>query len=98
MVFLSVLLYGTQHRPAPEKNFEQITTSVRFLRRIVEKSQKDRVRNEVIMRELGVYPIREKIEECHVYMMPEVRRVKWYMEANPNGRRPGGRLRTMYRK
>jgi hypothetical protein len=75
------------------------TMEMRFLRKDVGKSRRDKIRNETIRRNLGVSPLQTEIEELqlrwagHVLRMGGDRIARKVFEAKAQGGRPLGRPR-----
>jgi hypothetical protein len=75
---------------------------MRFLRDVVGKTRRNKIRNETIRRNLGMPPLQIKIEESqlrwagHVLRMGEKRIVWKVFEAEAQGRRPVGRPRQTW--
>jgi hypothetical protein len=78
------------------------TLEMRFLRKVVGKTRRDKIRNETIRRNLVVPPLQIKIEESqlrwkgHVLRMGEERIARKVFEAKVQGRRPVGRPRQTW--
>lgn len=102
-IFLPVLMYGAESWTVLDKHVSKITAvEMRYLRRVLGKTRRDRWRNERVREELKVRPVKQVLEERqlkwfgHVCRMGDDRKAKWCMEARPEGRRPRGRPRLMY--
>jgi hypothetical protein len=78
------------------------TMEMRFLRKVVGKSRRDKIRNETIKKNLGVPPLQIKIEESqlrwagHVVRMGEEGIARKVFEAKAQDRRPVGRPRQTW--
>ncbi|XP_039291248.1 uncharacterized protein LOC120352956 [Nilaparvata lugens] len=99
------MMYGSESWVSLDKHMSRVTAAeMRYLRRIVGKSRRDRVRNETVRGELGVKPARDKIEEKqlrwlgHAGRAGEESQIKKFFEAKPEGRRPRGRPRVGYKE
>jgi hypothetical protein len=94
------LLYGSESWPTQEKHVIRITaTEMRYYRKIVGKTKRDRVRSERIREQVGQETVRRVLEEKqlrlfgHVYRIERERKPKQFMEAKGEGRKQRGRQR-----
>jgi hypothetical protein len=75
---------------------------MRFLRKVIGKTRRDKIRNETIRKNLGVPPLQIEIEESqlrwagHVLRMGKERIVWKVFEAKAQVRRPVGRPRQTW--
>jgi hypothetical protein len=78
------------------------TMKMRFLRKVVGKTRRDKIRNETIRRNLGVPPLQIEIEESqlrwegHVLRMGGDQISRKVFEAKAQGGRPVGRPRQTW--
>jgi hypothetical protein len=100
-VFAQTLIYGSESWVTLRKHWSKVTAAeMRYLRRTVGKTRRDRWRNERVREEVGRRALCEDIKERqlkwfgHVIRMPESRVVKEVVEARREGKRRRGRPRT----
>ena len=102
-IYTPILLYGSESWPINTKVKKQIeTTEMKYLRRVVNKTRRDRERNTNIRQELGVTPLENQIERKqlkwfgHVSRMESKRLPRKCLETRMEGRRSKGRPRTKW--
>ncbi|KAK3526845.1 hypothetical protein QTP86_000734 [Hemibagrus guttatus] len=103
-IYVPTLTYGHELWVMPERIRSRIQVAeMSFLRRVVGRSLRDRVRNSVTREELGVEPLLLHIERGqlswlgHLFWMPPRRLPGEVFQACPTGKRPWGRPRTRWR-
>lgn len=99
-VYLPVLLYGAETWAMMDKHKSRVTASeMKYLRKVVGKTKRDRVRNINIRNELQQAPVVEQIERKqlnwfgHLVRMGDERKVKEVFESRVEGKRRRGRPR-----
>jgi hypothetical protein len=99
-VFLPILIYGAETWTLLDKHESRITSAeMKYLRKIVGKTRRDRVRNATVREELQQTSAVETVEERqlrwygHVIRMGEERKTRQVLEARPQGARRRGRPR-----
>lgn len=104
-VYLPTLIYGSESWVMLDKQTSRITAAeMRFLRRAVGKTRRDRIRNEQIRELFEVTELRKTIETRqlkwfgHVCRMEDEREPRKVLEARPTGKRPRGRPRISYQE
>lgn len=102
--YTPIITYVAETWTMSEKSWSRIQAGeMKFLRGVVGKSRKDRIRNVDIRREVGVRSLREKIGRNqmrwygHVKRMSEERIPKRMEEMQEEGRRPRGRPRGRWK-
>ena len=94
-IYIPTLTYGHELWVMTESIRSRIQAAeMSFLRRVVGRSLRDRVRSSVTREELGVEPLLLHIE--HLYWMPPGRLPQEVFLACPTGRRPRGRPRACW--
>ena len=98
-----ILLYGSECWAMNTMQKSRIEAAeMRVLRLIRGVSLRDRMRSELVRRELGVEPVLECVERNqlrwfgHVKRMREGERLREMMDWRPEGRRPAGRPRKRW--
>ena len=101
-VLVPTLTYGMESIPLQDKHISKIQSSeMKYLRKAVNKTRRDRIRNERIREEVGQGSLEEKIEQKqlkwwgHAFRMTEDSKVKQMLEVRVQGRRGIGRPRIM---
>ena len=102
-VYLPTLTYGGESWTMLDRHSSRITAAeMRFLRRSVGRTRRDRIRNESIREQLGVAELKTTLERRqlqwfgHVCRMNENLNPIRILEARPTGRRPRGRPRLTF--
>ena len=102
-VYVPTLLYGSESWPINHRIESQIVASeMKFLRRIVGKTRRDRERNTTVREELKITPITTRVEVKqlkwygHVKRMSKDRLPRKCMEARMEGSRTRGRPRKTW--
>ena len=102
-VLVPTLTYGMESLPLQDKHLSKIQASeMKYLRRAVNKTRRDKVRNERIRREVEQESLEKIIEKRqlkwwgHVFRMNEDKKVKQILEVKVQGRRGKGRPRIMF--
>lgn len=102
-VFLPILTYSSESWTLTTRLKSQIQAmEMRYLRKVIGKTRRDRVRNATVRRDLGVQPAIERITANqlrwygHVTRMMEDRVAKTVYEARVEGRRRRGRPRRTW--
>lgn len=102
-IYVPTILYGAETWAILDKHRSAITASeMRYLRRILGKRRRDRVRNRSIRGELEVEPLVERVElkqlqwYGHMVRMSGTRWTKKVFGMRCEGRRPRGRPRTVW--
>ncbi|KAL1263714.1 hypothetical protein QQF64_006453, partial [Cirrhinus molitorella] len=103
-IYVPTLTYGHELWVMTERTRSRIQAAeMSFLRRVVGRSLRDRVRSAVTREELGVEPLLLHIERGqlrwlrHLFRMPPGRLPGEVFRACPTGKRPQGRPRTRWR-
>lgn len=101
-VLVPTLTYGMESIPLQDKHISKIQSSeMKYLRKAVNKTRRDRIRNERIREEVGQGSLEEKIEQKqlkwwgHAFRMTEDSKAKQMLEVRVQGRRGIGRPRIM---
>ena len=102
-IYLPTLMYGCETWPRTKKADSKITSiEMKYLRRVVNKTKRDRERNTKIRQDLNVKPLTEMIEEKqlkwfgHVKRMGPERIVRRCIEAREWEKRGRGRPRVTW--
>lgn len=102
-IYVPTLTYGAESWPLQDKHKSRITAAeMRYLRRIVGRTRRDRVRNVTTREELETEPLVETIQRKqlrwygHVVRMREERLPRKIMEARREGKRRRGRPRLTW--
>src|SRR5699024_1416738 len=97
-LFKSTLTYGQESWILTERTRSRVqATEMRFLRRILGITRRDRVRNVVVRENLNIESLLLEVERAqlrwfgHVLRMPHERTVRRILNAVPSSRRPVGR-------
>ncbi|KAK3509084.1 hypothetical protein QTP70_020296 [Hemibagrus guttatus] len=103
-IYIPTLTYGHERWVMTERVRSRIQAAeMSFLRRVVGRSIRDRVRSSVTREELGVEPLLLHIERGqlwwlgHMFRMPPGRLPGEVFPSCPTGKRPRGRPRTRWR-
>jgi hypothetical protein len=101
--YIPRLLYRSESWVITEKQKQNIQTAeMKYLRRVIGKTRRDKIRNEMIKMNLGTQPLQNIIEQAqlrwsgHLNRMDEERVTKQIWEARTEGlgmKRPRGRPR-----
>ena len=82
-------MYGIESWAILDKHARRITPAeMRFLGRIMEKTRRDRIRNETIRRNLGVKFLKDFLEMRQLKWSRHARRIKQYLEVKPEVQTP----------
>ncbi|XP_022198639.1 uncharacterized protein LOC111055686 [Nilaparvata lugens] len=99
------MLYGAESWTTLDKHMSRVTAAeMRYLRRIVGKNRRDRIRNETVRQDLEVGPVSGILEERqlkwlgHASRADETKKIRQFLEAKPEGKRPRGRPRLAYQE
>ena len=99
-----IMTYGSESWTVTSKDRSRVqATEMRSLRTIINKTRRDRVRNDNVRRTVGVAPMINKIEKGqlrwlgHLMRMNENRIAKKRWNWAPNGRRSRGRPRKRWK-
>lgn len=102
-VYIPTLTYGSESWPTSKSQESKVVAAeMKYLRRSIGKTRRDRLRNEVVRAEVGVKPVWEQIEKKqlkwfgHVVRMDRRRKPKQVLEARTEGRKLRGRPRTTF--
>ncbi|KAI5725714.1 hypothetical protein M8J77_019224 [Diaphorina citri] len=101
--YIPILTYGSETWTVRKKEESRIQAAeMKFLRSILGKTRRDRIRNDEIRRTIGVEKLQERIEHQrlrsfgHMKRMENNRLPKKFYEYQPEGKRPKGRPRMRY--
>lgn len=104
-VMKPVLTFGSETWTTTESQRKKLTSvEMRFLRKIKGKTRRDRIRNEVFRRDLGIIPVEESIKQSqlrwlgHITRIEEERLVKQVHEARQYQKQRRGRPRKTWSK
>lgn len=99
-----IMTYGCESWALTTKHESRLQAQeMRYLRRVVGKTRRDRVRNQTIRESLNVEPLLDWVQRAqlkwfgHVMRMDDARYPKRSMEAQVEGRRPRGRRRVTWK-
>lgn len=102
-VFVPILTYGCESWVLTKRHKTKIQSmEMKYLRRVLGVTRMDRIRNDVIRKQLKVQPVLKRIEDCqlrwygHLRRMNEERPVKKIWEAKRQERRNRGRPMTTW--
>ena len=102
-IYVPTLLYGLESAVLQEKHKKSIQASeMKFLRRAIGKTKKDRVRNTKIRKDVDQTPLNDILEQKqlkwygHLVRMDENRIVKKIFQCKEEGKRRRGRPRTSF--
>ena len=102
-IYKPTLTYGSESWPINNKIEKQITAAeMKFLRRVANKTKRDRERNNKIREDLKIKPLLQEIEKKqlkwygHMKRMPKERIPRKCWEARMEGRKGRGRPRTSW--
>ena len=98
--YVPVMKYAAEIWTMTQRDESRVQAAeMKFLRSMVQKTRRDRVRNEDIRKELGIQKLNDKLEQNrlrwfgHVKRMNEVRLPRQAMERGMSGKRGRGRPR-----
>jgi hypothetical protein len=90
--YIPTLLYGSESWIITEKQKQNIQTAeMKYLRRVIGKTRRDKIRNEMIKMNLGTQPLQNKMEQAqlrwfgHLNRMDEERLTEQVWEARTEG-------------
>lgn len=103
LYYVPILIYAAESWTLTSRQESRIQASeMKFLRSMIGKTRKDRMRNEDVRNEVGIGKLTERIEKSklrwfgHVKRMEENRIPRQMLEAKLEGKRPRGRPRTRW--
>ncbi|GFR65799.1 cyclin-dependent kinase 9 [Elysia marginata] len=102
-IFLTTLTYQCQTWPLTQvlKN-KLVTCEMRCLRKAVNKTRRDKIRNETIRAQVGATPVLQHVENQqikwfgHLMRMPTDQPAHWAYNSRYSGKRPRGRPRRRW--
>ena len=101
--YVPIMTYAAETWTITQRDESRVQAAeMKFLRSMVQKTRRDRVRNEDIRKELGVQKLNDKLEQNrlrwfgHVKRMNEVRLPRQAMEGRMSGKRGRGRPRMRW--
>ena len=101
--YVPIMTYAAETWTMTQRDESRVQAAeMKFLRSMVQKTRRDRVRNEDIRKELGVQKLNDKLEQNrlrwfgHVKRMNEVRLPRQAMEGRMSGKRGRGRRRMRW--
>jgi hypothetical protein len=98
---IPTLLYGSESWEITKKQKQNIQTAeMKYLRRVVGKTRKDKIRNEIIRMNLGTQPLQNKMEQAQLRWFEHLNRMdEKVWEARTEGlgmKRPRGSPRRTW--
>lgn len=102
-IYTPVLTYGAESWTIQDKTRSKITASeMKYLRRLVGRTKRDRIRNIITREEVGQQPLIQEVEKRqlqwygHIVRMSRNRDPRRILEAKPEGTRSRGRPRETW--